>query len=88
MRTDDLVGALWLPVDGKVNPADVDAGAGAGARASAARASSSRRAVTAIHRKDGVGRPASPPARGDIKAEVVVNCAGQWAQARSGACAA
>ena len=23
MRTDDLVGALWLPLDGKVNPADI-----------------------------------------------------------------
>ena len=29
MRTDDLVGAVWIPGDGKANPADITAGPGA-----------------------------------------------------------
>ena len=52
MRTDDLVGAVWLPGDGKANPADITQ-ALARARATAACASSRRRAVTAIDTKDG-----------------------------------
>ena len=33
MRTDDLVGAVWIPGDGKVNPADVTQALARGARA-------------------------------------------------------
>ena len=32
MRTDDLVGAVWLPGDGKANPADITQALARGAR--------------------------------------------------------
>src|SRR5207237_1902933 len=32
MRTDDLVGAVWLPGDGKANPADITQALAKGAR--------------------------------------------------------
>ena len=78
MRTDDLLGALWLPDDAKVNPADVTQALAKGARMGGARIFEQTR-VTAIHQKDGVATGVSTT-RGDIKAEVVINCAGQWAK--------
>ena len=78
MRTDDLLGALWLPDDAKVNPADVTQALAKGARMSGARIFEQTR-VTAIHQKNGVATGVATT-RGDIKAEVVINCAGQWAK--------
>ncbi len=79
MRVDDLVGAIWLPADGKANPTDLTYGAGQG-RPQCAGAGSSRR--------PGCSTCSPPTARvtgvrtdaGDIEAEIVVNCAGQWAK--------
>ena len=79
MRTDDLLGALWLPDDAKVNPADVTQALARGARLRGARIFEQTR-VTAIQQKDGVATGIATT-RGDIKAEVVINCAGQWAKA-------
>jgi sarcosine dehydrogenase len=78
MRTDDLTGALWLPEDAKVNPADVTQALARGARMGGARIFEQTR-VTAIHQKNGTATGVAT-ARGDIKAEVVINCAGQWAK--------
>jgi 4-methylaminobutanoate oxidase (formaldehyde-forming) len=78
MRTDDLLGALWLPDDAKVNPADVTQALARGARMGGARIFERTR-VTAIHQENGVATGVSTT-RGDIKAEVVINCAGQWAK--------
>ena len=78
MRTDDLLGALWLPEDAKVNPADVTQALAKGARMGGARIVEQTR-VTAIHQEDGVATGVATT-RGDIKAEVVINCAGQWAK--------
>jgi sarcosine dehydrogenase len=78
MRTDDLTGALWLPEDAKVNPADVTQALAKGARMGGARIVEQTR-VTAIHQKDGVATGVATT-RGDIKAEVVINCGGQWAK--------
>ena len=78
MRTDDLLGALWLPDDAKVNPADVTQALARGARMNGARIFERTR-VTAIHQKNGVATGLAT-VRGDIKAEVVINCAGQWAK--------
>ncbi len=78
MRTDDLLGALWLPDDAKVNPADVTQALARGARMNGARIFERTR-VTAIQQKDGVVTGVAT-SRGDIKAEVVINCAGQWAK--------
>ena len=78
MRTDDLLGALWLPDDAKVNPADVTQALAKGARMGGARIVEQTR-VTAIHQKNGTATGVATT-RGDIRAEVVVNCTGQWAR--------
>ena len=78
MRTDDLVGAIWLPGDGKVNPTDLTQALARGARTSGVRIFEKTR-VTGIDVKD--SRVAGVhTAEGAIKAEIVVNCAGQWAR--------
>src|SRR5262245_2089297 len=53
MRIDDLTGALWLPDDAKVNPADVTQALARGARQHGARIFEQTQ-VTAIHQKDGI----------------------------------
>ncbi|MGD9846757.1 MAG: FAD-dependent oxidoreductase [Variibacter sp.] len=78
MRTDDLVGALWLPSDGKANPADVTQALARGARRGGVRIFEKTR-VTAIHSKDGRVRGVATT-QGEIDCEIVVNCAGQWAK--------
>ena len=78
MRTDDLVGALWLPLDGKVNPADITQALAKGARMGGAKIFEQTR-VTAIHTQAGAVTGVATT-KGDIKAEIVVNCAGQWAK--------
>src|SRR4051794_7591225 len=78
MRTEDLLGALWLPDDAKVNPADVTQALAKGARMGGARIFE-QTCVTAIHQKNGAATGVATT-RGDIKAEVVINCAGQWAK--------
>ena len=77
MRTDDLVGAVWLPGDGKANPTDLTQALARGAR--------SRGAVvcedTQVVGIDKVGDriTAVRTQNGTIECETVVNCAGQWA---------
>ncbi|HVY00832.1 MAG TPA: FAD-dependent oxidoreductase [Pseudorhodoplanes sp.] len=78
MRTDDLLGALWLPLDAKVNPADVTQALARGARMRGVRIFEQTR-VNEIHVGNGAVTGVGTD-RGDIKAEVVVNCAGQWAK--------
>jgi glycine/D-amino acid oxidase-like deaminating enzyme len=88
MRTDDLLGAVWLPGDGKANPTDLTQALARGARTRGARIVENTR-VTAIHtRQTGGGREVSglawrnkDGAEATINAEIVVNCAGQWAKA-------
>src|SRR5436190_15749821 len=78
MRTDDIAGALWLPLDGKVNPADITQALAKGARMGGVRIFEQTR-VTAIQARNGAVTGVST-SNGDIKAEIVVNCAGQWAK--------
>ncbi len=78
MRIDDLVGAVWLPGDGKANPADITQALAKGARTGGVRIFEKTR-VTAIDTKE--GRVAGvQTTQGPIQADIVVNCGGQWAR--------
>jgi 4-methylaminobutanoate oxidase (formaldehyde-forming) len=77
MRVDDLVGAIWLPGDGKANPTDLTMALAKGARNRGARIFERTRVVD-ILTADGAVTGVRTDG-GDIEAEVVVNCAGQWA---------
>jgi 4-methylaminobutanoate oxidase (formaldehyde-forming) len=78
MATDDLIGAVWLPGDGKANPTDLTQSLAKGARNRSAKIFE-RVKVTGITVKNGVACGVETD-RGDIAAEIVVNCAGQWAR--------
>lgn len=78
MRTDDLQGGIWLPGDGKANPADLCMSLAKGARSRGV-AIHEGIEVTGVIVENGkaVG---IRTAQGDIRCAVVVNCAGQWAR--------
>ena len=80
MAVDDLLGAIWLPGDGRVNPADLTQSLARGARMRGARVVERTRVlgvdVGADRRVTGVRTDA-----GDVECEVVVNATGQWAKA-------
>jgi len=82
LRTDDLQGAIWIPGDGKANPSDLTMSLAKGAR---------NRGVKIVEDVEvtGVIREAGPTgprvtgirtAQGDVRCEILVNCAGQWAR--------
>lgn len=77
MQVDDVVGAIWFPQDGQVNPADTTMALAKGARMGGATILEDIK-VTDILTKDGraVG---VRTAEGDVAAQIVVNCAGMWA---------
>lgn len=78
MRVEDLVGAIWLPGDGKANPTDLTMALAKGARLRGAKVIEKMR-VTGVLATDGRVRGVRTEA-GDVEAEIVVNCAGQWAK--------
>ncbi|RMD65258.1 MAG: FAD-dependent oxidoreductase [Alphaproteobacteria bacterium] len=78
LNVDDVIGAIYYPNDGQVNPADAAMALAKGARAKGVRIIEDTTVtgiLTAKGRATGVRT-----ARGDIAAEVVVNCAGMWAR--------
>jgi len=82
MEVGDLVGAIWLPGDGRANPTDLTAALARGARMRGATIRERTR-VTGISVSCGPGHRAVTGVRtdeGDVEAEIVVNCAGQWAK--------
>ena len=79
LETADLEGAIWLPRDGTVNPADVTQALAKGARMRGARIFERTR-VTGIDVRDGVVTGVVTD-QGAISADIVVNCGGQWAHA-------
>ena len=75
---DDLKAAFYFPNDGRVNPTDVTQALAKGARLGGAQIFENT-AVTGILTEQ--GRVAGVrTAAGNVKAEVVVNCAGMWAR--------
>jgi glycine cleavage system aminomethyltransferase T/glycine/D-amino acid oxidase-like deaminating enzyme len=82
LRIDDLEGGLWIPGDGKANPADLTMSLARGAR---------RRGVKIVEDIEVTGVLTEPgrhgprvrgvrTAQGDVRCEILVNCAGQWAR--------
>jgi 4-methylaminobutanoate oxidase (formaldehyde-forming) len=78
MRTDDLQGALWIPGDGKANPADLCMSLAKGARNLGVKivegvevtgVLADRGRVTGVQTK-----------QGEVRCETLVNCGGQWAR--------
>lgn len=82
VRTDDLVGGLWLPGDGRTSPVDTTQALAKGARRGGARIFENSR-VTGVRTKDGrvvgvtVGRNGGER---QVGCEVLVNAAGAWAR--------
>jgi heterotetrameric sarcosine oxidase gamma subunit len=78
MRTDDLAGAIWLPGDGKANPADLCMSLAKGARNRGVKMVEGVEVtgvITEAGRAVGVRT-----AQGEVNCETLVNCAGQWAR--------
>ena len=78
MRIDDLVGAVWIPGDGKANPADITQALARGARAGGARLMEGVK-VTGVNVARGAVTGIETSA-GPITTEILVNCAGMWAR--------
>jgi glycine cleavage system aminomethyltransferase T len=78
MRTDDLVGAVWIPGDGKANPTDLTQALAKGARTEGVKIFERTR-VTDVRIEGGAATGVETD-QGAVSCEVVVNCAGQWAR--------
>jgi glycine cleavage system aminomethyltransferase T/glycine/D-amino acid oxidase-like deaminating enzyme len=79
MEVEDLLGALWLPGDGKVNPTDLTQSLAKGARQGGARVVERVR-VTGFGLEGGRVTEVRTD-QGPVECDLVVNCAGQWAKA-------
>ena len=79
IQVDDVLGAIWLPGDGRANPTDLTQSLAKGARMGGATIVERVR-VTGVTTRGGRVAGVSTD-HGDIEAEFVVNCAGQWAKA-------
>ncbi|MFZ2652326.1 MAG: FAD-dependent oxidoreductase [Burkholderiaceae bacterium] len=82
LRTDDLQGAIWIPGDGKANPADLCMSLARGARNRGVKIVEDTEVTGVIvERGDGGERIAGVrTVAGDVRCEVLVNCAGQWSR--------
>jgi 4-methylaminobutanoate oxidase (formaldehyde-forming) len=78
LRIEDLVGAVWIPGDGKANPADVTQALARGARAGGARLVEDVKVTGVTVRRGAVASVET--SAGPIATEILVNCAGMWAR--------
>jgi 4-methylaminobutanoate oxidase (formaldehyde-forming) len=78
MRTDDLQGAIWIPGDGKANPTDLTMALAKGARNRGVRIAEDVE-VTGVTIQGGAVAGVQTT-RGDLRCEILVNCAGQWSR--------
>ena len=74
----DVVGAVYLPKDGRTNPVDTTQALARGARQRGARIVEGVK-VTGITRAGGRATGVTTE-QGEVRADVVVNCAGMWAR--------
>ncbi len=79
LETSDLLGAIWLPGDATANPTDLTQSLAKGARQLGVRVIEQTRVIGIDQREGTVTGVATD--RGYLEAEIVVNCAGQWAKA-------
>ena len=82
LRTDDLEGGLWIPGDGKANPADLTMSLAKGARNRGVKIAEDFEVIGVLTDKGRVTgvRTARNGEVSDLACEIVVNCAGQWAR--------
>ncbi len=78
LRTDDLVGGIWIPDDGKANPADLCMSLAKGARQNGVKIFEDIE-VTGVELHEGRVKGVKTK-QGDIQCDILVNCAGQWAR--------
>lgn len=78
MRTDDVIGAVWSPDDGRVGPSDLCAALLKGAKTKGARVFADT-PVTGILTADGRVRGVITP-QGEIACDAVAICAGLWSR--------
>ena len=78
LRIDDLQGALWIPGDGKANPADLTMSLAKGARNRGVKIAEGVEVTGVLSDRGRVTGVRT--AQGDIACEILVNCAGQWAR--------
>ncbi len=86
LRTDDLAGAIWIPGDGKANPADLTMSLAKGARLRGVRVVEEAEVIAVRSERAGNGAAVTglcvrhAGEEHEIACDVVVNCAGQWAR--------
>jgi 4-methylaminobutanoate oxidase (formaldehyde-forming) len=82
MRTDDLQGAIWIPGDGKANPADLCMSLAKGARNRGVRMVEQVEVTGVLSEQGRVTgvRTAEGGHVQDVRCEILINCAGQWAR--------
>lgn len=82
MRTDDLQGAIWIPGDGKANPADLCMSLAKGARNRGVKMIEGVEVTGVLTERRGAATHVTGvrTAQGEVRCEVLVNCGGQWAR--------
>ncbi len=82
LRTDDLHGGLWIPGDGKANPADLTMSLAKGARNRGVKIVEGCEVTGVLTDHGSVAgvRVRVDGQEQDVRCEVLVNCAGQWAR--------
>ncbi|MBL8323781.1 MAG: FAD-dependent oxidoreductase [Rubrivivax sp.] len=82
MRTDDLQGAIWIPGDGKANPADLCMSLAKGARNRGVKMIEGIEVTGVLTERRGAATHVTGvrTAQGEVRCEVLVNCGGQWAR--------
>ena len=76
LNTEDVIGGLHIPLDGQADPANIAMALAKGARLKGVKVFENTK-VEEIHVKDGRATGARTD-KGEISAEIVVNCAGMW----------